>query len=945
MKPFLDAIRVNKLFVKILLSFLSFLLPLIALGALTYTNFVSSLKQDYADKLRLNLATSTETVEGFWQRINETATSFFSDPNVLRLMKPKPEWSEQDRTSLSYLQASISRAKFHVNAIVDELFVYVDHEYVFTANGINDFYPFFNKFYKYQHYTPAFWEERLREVRYTDVLKPMSVATTFGPKNVITFLSASQIGDHRALLVATVPVEKVWRTMAPILEHGVSRIIVVDNAGQIAMSSDEAFPNELALAAIKQEALAEGTGSQAAAAQEAAIGRNTASGQNAAYGQNAATGQETVVGRNAATGQGTAAAQGANFGQEAAIAREVVIDGNRYITDQSETAAIGWTFYTLTPVEAFNKQAAGILNFIVSLCLILCVISLIFAFVFSYRIYTPIRRIGEVLESSPAAEPEHADGSRPSRDLRHIGAGINRLLHNQFMHQGQLELLTQEYLDQSLLQVVRGQMLREDQQENLLRVMQSQLQFGQDQFLCCAVSLRFKERFVSEIQDVERIVIESKMKKLFFGLLKKRGNLYVLETGDSLYIMLFNVAGQEDIPPVKAGMQELVDIFSSDWKYCRLHIGIGTVHKGIEGIGRSYRDGVAALHQITNEPDYKIVAYTSSDRSRELVYTYIDENKLLQLLRIGNKASVVELVDELTRRNQDAYYSLNTLYANMHATGRRYLFEQGLEAEDLLTAGDQRLLLHPGRLPAMHDERKHALVSFLHRIIDLTASGQAPRKPSELAATIKAYVEANYTSDLHLEKIAEEMGISLKYVSRLFKETYHANITNFISELRINKAKELLRDTDLLVTAISKQVGIFDRTTFLRTFKKMEGLSPNDYRRQAREDAALAAREGKPAAASTAAAGASTTLEQEGAAGAGEAVEAVETAGTTEGKAATEGTEQVMMAAERTVESKLATRRTAAEKAAESEVTTEGTEKATEAETGHAGTTGKRQGK
>lgn len=821
LKPFWDTIRVNKLFVKILLSFLSFLLPLIALGALTYTNFISSLKQDYADKLRLNLATSTETVEGFWQRINETATSFFSDPNVLRLMKPKPEWSEQDRTSLSYLQASISRAKFHVNAIVDEVFVYVDTEYVFTANGINDFYPFFNKFYKYQHYTPAFWEERLREVRYTNVLKPMSVATSFGPKNVITFLSASQIGDHRALLVATVPVEKVWRTMAPILEHGVSRIIVVDNAGQIAMASDEAFPNELALAAIKQEALAEVTGSQVAAA------------------------------------------------QEAAIAREIVIDGNRYITDQSETAAIGWTFYTLTPVEAFNKQAAGILNFIVILCLILCVISLIFAFVFSYRIYTPIRRIGEVLESSPAAELEHADGSRPSRDLQHIGAGINRLLHNQFMHQGQLELLTQEYLDQSLLQVVRGQMLRADQQENLLRVMQSQLQFSQERFLCCTVSLRFKERFVSEIQDVERIVIESKMKKLFHGLLQERGNLYVLETGDSLYIMLFNLTGQEDIAPVKAGMQELVDIFSSDWKYCRLHIGIGTVHKGIEGIARSYRDGVAALHQITDDPDYRIVAYTGTDRSRELVYTYMDENKLLQLLRGGNRTGVAELVDELARRNQDAYYSLDTLYANIYATGRRYLFEHGLEAEDLLTAADQRLLLHPGRLPAMHDERKQALAAFLHRVIDQTSGGQAPRKPSELAATIKAYVEANYTSDLHLEKIAEEMGISLKYVSRLFKETYNANITSFISELRIAKAKELLRDTDLLVTAISKQVGIFDRTTFLRTFKKMEGLSPNDYRRQAREDTALATREGNPAAMATA----STTSGQEGAAEAFEAAE------------------------------------------------------------------------
>ncbi len=782
MKTFRESFRVNKLFVKILLSFLSFLLPLVALGALTYNNFVTGLKRDYQEKLRLNLTASTDTVESFWQRIHETSTSFFSDSNVLKLLKPRSQWSEADRANLIYLQASLTKAKFHVNTIVEELFAYADDQYVFNGSGINDFKPYFTKYYSYQGYDETFWTGLLDTVRYVDVLEPHRVNTSFGSQSVITFLTASQIGDQRAILAATVQVGKIWRTFAPILEHGASRIIVADKDGSLIMASDPEFANEEALTAVLKRI------------EDAAAKRDS---------------------RNAAL--------------------EVAVDGTRYMTERSASSSIGWTFYALTPVEAFNQQASGILDFVVSLCLILGVISLVFAFVFSYRIYTPIRRIGEALESGSEGQSGKEAGARSSLDLQHIGAGINRLLHHQSEYRSQMERMTQEYFDQTLSQLLQGNTLSKERHDNLLRVMRSRLSFEQDGFLCCAVSLRFKERFLIEIQDVERIVIESKMKNLLYGLMKQYGKAYVLETGDSLYVILFNVGLGDSVVPIQAGMQELVDIFSSDWKYCRLHIGIGTVRPGVEGIARTYREGLASLHQITDEPDYKIVEYTANDPARELVYTYADENKLFQLLRIGNKDGAAELVDELARRKDGAHYTLNALYSNVYATGSRFLSEQGIDAEGLLTADDRHLLLNPGRLPALHAERKRVLVDFLHRIIDRTANVIPSRKPSELAATIKAYVEEHYTSDLHLEKIAEEMGVSLKYVSRLFKETYDVNITSFISELRIDKAKELLRDTDLLVAAISKQVGIFDRTTFLRTFKKFEGLSPNDYRRQARE--------------------------------------------------------------------------------------------------------------
>jgi YesN/AraC family two-component response regulator len=81
------------------------------------------------------------------------------------------------------------------------------------------------------------------------------------------------------------------------------------------------------------------------------------------------------------------------------------------------------------------------------------------------------------------------------------------------------------------------------------------------------------------------------------------------------------------------------------------------------------------------------------------------------------------------------------------------------------------------------------------------------------------------------------MNVSVKYVSRVFKEKTGMNITDYISQVRISKAKELLLHSDLPIGAIAEKVGIHNRTTFLRTFKKVEGLSPNDFRKSIAADA------------------------------------------------------------------------------------------------------------
>ena len=105
------------------------------------------------------------------------------------------------------------------------------------------------------------------------------------------------------------------------------------------------------------------------------------------------------------------------------------------------------------------------------------------------------------------------------------------------------------------------------------------------------------------------------------------------------------------------------------------------------------------------------------------------------------------------------------------------------------------------------------------------------RKRLELAE-IKEYLDEHYTEKIVLEDLAERYYINKYYLTKIFKETYGSTISNYLIAMRITKAKQLLRFTDMTVDEIGSAVGMGDANYFSRMFRKVEGISPKEYRKQ-----------------------------------------------------------------------------------------------------------------
>ena len=100
----------------------------------------------------------------------------------------------------------------------------------------------------------------------------------------------------------------------------------------------------------------------------------------------------------------------------------------------------------------------------------------------------------------------------------------------------------------------------------------------------------------------------------------------------------------------------------------------------------------------------------------------------------------------------------------------------------------------------------------------------------ELIDRVKAYIQAHFAEKITLAVLSETFYVSPVYLSRLFKRKTGINFVDYLTSLRIEKAKEYLRDPELRVYHVAEMVGYENPRYFARLFKKDTGFSPQEYK-------------------------------------------------------------------------------------------------------------------
>ena len=165
-------------------------------------------------------------------------------------------------------------------------------------------------------------------------------------------------------------------------------------------------------------------------------------------------------------------------------------------------------------------------------------------------------------------------------------------------------------------------------------------------------------------------------------------------------------------------------------------------------------------------------------------------------------------------------------------------------AKEAIRLGVTRFLLKP----SYRDELEEAIGKMCGNLKRKGITGDEPKRDPQDGEAAEAhkesasssfivknaltYIEENYTKKLTLCEVAEKTYVSQWHLSKLLNRHTGQSFSDILNHVRIEHAKELLKNPSLRIGDISEQVGFLDLAHFSRVFKKQEGVSANEYRNQ-----------------------------------------------------------------------------------------------------------------
>ena len=114
----------------------------------------------------------------------------------------------------------------------------------------------------------------------------------------------------------------------------------------------------------------------------------------------------------------------------------------------------------------------------------------------------------------------------------------------------------------------------------------------------------------------------------------------------------------------------------------------------------------------------------------------------------------------------------------------------------------------------------------------ISADREAEKQDERTITSITRYLQEHLSEDLSLAVLSEKFHLNAQYISQLFKNEIGVNFLTYFTSIRMERAKKLLLSTSLSVAEVAERSGYGDYRVFTKVFKKNEGITPSQYRRE-----------------------------------------------------------------------------------------------------------------
>jgi len=307
-----------------------------------------------------------------------------------------------------------------------------------------------------------------------------------------------------------------------------------------------------------------------------------------------------------------------------------------------------------------------------------------------------------------------------------------------------------------------------------------------------------------------------------------RGNAFPVDT--ALFAVILNCPSSGRKSVHESILHYANRISSNLWNYLKFHasIGISELYGDIAELKHRWSEASQALSQNLFYGRQAIVSYQdmlvdSSLRTRDTLVAEWHGNVVRQLeidYFDGVQEEIHVLLREIEAKKHLSATQVKAVMLEIVYSLRRKL--QSLS----IPAGDESAVLDIHSISTFQ-ECKDWLLTHLHAFMEAILH----KKRSPAIAQICSYIASNYAQNISLPEAASLVHLNKTYLSGLFKKEMGVNFNDYLTNYRLDKAKELLLTNRCNISELAEKVGYSNSSHFAKVFKKTTGLSPLEYKK------------------------------------------------------------------------------------------------------------------
>jgi two-component system, response regulator YesN len=491
------------------------------------------------------------------------------------------------------------------------------------------------------------------------------------------------------------------------------------------------------------------------------------------------------------------------------------INGQLSLITYTKSSYNNWCYVSISPIEEIMANISSLKNFFYCIMTIIFVVGLFLCFLFSRRNSTPLSEVLYTLQEKDGAE------------ITSFSA-LGKQIHHMIINNEELSTAITEQKNKMIRafydRLFSGSFY--DEEEIIANAKYLELDLNANMFAFILLSFGSAESNLEEATFSDKNIVHFFAEHLALPQMHFQTYTHVISI-DRLGVLVFfpSADEQENRNLLKAEFHpKLLDMSEKFAEEIRCSCGNLYIHSS--DISLSYHEAVMTMdHMINQTPNNMVNFYDNLEETSYYFYPSAIETKLKSLVSIGDSEGVKQLLDYIFSENLDkrslSFRTIRSLFMDMQTGIIRLLqeFKINIHIHDLFKINANNINIE-NECTRIRDAYNQIISVYRNKPTD-----------DRLFEEMLRYIDKNFSNNmLCVSMIAQEFHMSESCFSQYFKKYVNQPFSKYLETLRINKAWELIKQTDDTIEEISEKVGYSSALSFRRAFKKVVGMPPSAYR-------------------------------------------------------------------------------------------------------------------